>query len=807
MSEAPDVTKLSNEQLMALIQSGQPVQPTNARTGQPLNHEQSQTYAQLAAAGGIDPRAEGGSPRLPLAQMSPQDTPPPGRFYIDPQGHVRQQPDAGRETAKAVSNGFVSAASGIPVLGAFADEADAATAAGLAPMLEPMLRHAPHLVQAIAGYDPRAEIGNIPTFKGRYDAAKNIQRFNADQFHDEHPVIDTGLKVAGGIGGTIAALPVLGAATAAAGPEAGLLVRSGAGAAEGGLIGATDAYGRGEGGATDPSRIHGAEMGAALGAAGGAALPVVSRVGGLAWRNTGGRLVDAMRGQRVVQAPMDEEAARIAKVLTEADPQASAMKPDRGDLESALVAAQRSPLKTRASNVDDAYVRIARAAARQKMTPAEMTQSAKEVGPFGTLADTGESARDLLRAAVNRPGQGATIAEENLTPRQNGIFDPATGTYPVRPSSQRITDQAQAGMGLEGKDFHSETDNLLAARKAAAGPAYDKAYSASPVDIGELRDFAGTPMFKDAYGRARAISQKEFVKLPDGTEQIQPLPANFTSNDGLDWRTLDLMKQGMQDTISEAKRQGIGANDQGATKGFLTRFVAKLDSLNPDYKAAREAFAGPTAMKDALEEGRTLLSEDAPVVAANIASRPESERQMLRLGALQALQTKLGNANVTFDAANQAGLLKPNQLARFKALFPDAKSFADFYRSMQSEKTMFGTNKAAFGNSTTAKQMLNVMEPSDPQVEGVTKAVAAGGTGNIISLVRAIHQMGMESPMNEDTAATIASVLSSHNAEQLPQIVRKMTDAQRSAAIADVIRKSSGTAAGAGASRAVQGSQ
>ncbi len=774
MSEAPDVTKLSNDQLLALIQ------------------------------GSAAPQAQ--PPVVPV-DVSPLAAPPGVNSHGQPFDPQAQAPSSGQGALRAIHNGFVSAGSGIPVLGAFADEADAATDAAIAPALEPMLRHAPHLVQAIAGYDPRAEIGDIPTFKGRYDAAKNIQRFNADQFHADHPVADTGLKVAGAVGGTIAALPALGAVTAAAGPEAGLLVRSGAGAVEGGLIGATDAYGRGEGGATDPSRLHGAEIGAAGGAALGGAMPVAGRVAGLAWKNTGGRLVDALRGQRVVQAPMDEEAARIAKVLTESDPKASVMKPDRGDLESALVTAQRSPLKTRASNVDDAYVRIARAAARQKMSPSEMAQAAKDVGPFGTLADTGESARDLLRAAINRPGQGATIAEENLTPRQNGIFDPATGTYPVRPSSQRITDQAQAGMGLEGKDFHTETDNLLAARKAAAGPAYDKAYSAPQVDIGELRDFAGTPMFKDAYGRARAISQKEFVKLPDGTEQIQPLPASFSSNEGLDWRTLDLMKQGMQDTISEAKRQGIGANDQGATKGFLTRFVAKLDSLNPDYKVAREAFAGPTAMKDALEEGRTLLSEDAPVVAANIASRPESERQMLRLGALQALQTRLGNANVTFDAANQAGLLKPNQLARFKALFPDANSFADFYRSMQAEKTMFGTNKAAFGNSTTAKQMLNVMEPSDPQVEGLTKAVAAGGTGNVISLVRAIHQMGMESPMNEDTAATIASVLSSHNAEHLPQIVRKMTQAQRSAAIADVIRKSNGAAAGETASQITQRGQ
>lgn len=764
-----DFSKMSDQQLLAYIHTNQP----------------------------------GPSPVQADSPVGPVAPPEPVQVTDLPALPKPQAPNAGDRALAAVGHGVNAVASGVPVLGAYADEADAATAAGLAPVLEPTLRHAPHLVQAIMGYDARKDIGDLPTFGQRYDAARNLQRFDADAFHKAHPKTDTGLKIGGAIAGTVAMLPALAAGTIAAGPEAGVLARAGIGAVEGAGIGGADRYGRGDGGLTDQSRIHGAEMGAGIGSVAGAVLPIASAVAGTAYRNSAGRIVDAIRGSRTVQAPATEEASRLARILTEANPQASVMKPDRSDLESALVTAQRSPLAVRASNVDDAYVRLARAADRQKMTPAEMAQAVREKGPFATLADTGEATRDLLRAAVNRPGRGATIAEENLTPRQNGVFDPDTGQWTVRPSSMRVTDQAQAGLGLEGKDFHSEIDNLLAQRKAASGPAYDKAYEAQPVDIGELRDFAGSPMFKEAYGRARAISQKEFVKLPDGTEIIQPLPEKFSSNGSLDWRTLDLMKQGMQDTISEAKRQGIGANDQGATKQFLTRFVGKLDSLNPDYATARAAFSGPTAMKDALEEGRSLLSEDAPTVATNIAGRPESERQMLRLGALQALQTKLGNANVTFDAASQAGLLKPNQLARFQALFPTKSSFADFYRTMQNEKTMFATNKAAFGNSTTAKQLLNVMEPSDPQIEGISQAVPAAMSANPIALVRALHRMGMESPMREGVAETIASVLSSHNAENLGGVVSKMQAAQRAAVLADTIRRSNGSAAGMGASAAV----
>lgn len=777
---------LSDQELLALLNAPQPAQPPPAQAPD-IGYGPGVRAPDASSGRGIDVWVGSDQAQQPPPQ-APQPQPQPA-----PQ-------DGG--IAQSIDDRVRALARGVPVLGAGADELNAATAAALAPALEPIARHMPGPIQSLMGYDPSKEIGNLPTFADRYGAAKNLQRYEDQRFDQAHPKESMAEQIVGGTAGTVAMLPFLGAATTAAGPEAGILLRSGAGAVEGAGVGGAHGYLSGQGGLTDPSRVGGAQMGALFGAGAGAALPVASHVVGQGWRATGGRLVDAIRGSAAVQQPATEEAARMARILREGNPQASEMKPDRADVESALVTAQRSPLVARTSDVDDAYVRIARAAARQKMAPDEMAQAARDTGPFGTLADTGESARDLLRAAINRPGRGATIAEENLSPRQNGVFDPDTGTWDIRPSSTRITDQAQTGLGLGGKDYHGEMSSILAERQAKAAPAYAKAYSAPPVPSKELADFAGAPDFQGAYARARGISQKTFVKMPDGSEKIVPLPEKMP--DQLDWRTLDLMKQGLDDTISEAKRQGIGANDQGASKGYLSRLVAKLDSLNPDYKAARDAFAGPTAMKDALEEGRGLLNEDAPLVASNLASKSASEQQMLRLGALQALQTKLGNANVTYDAASQAGLLKPNQLARFKALFPDPKSFADFYRTMQSEKTMFGTNKAAFGNSTTAKQLLNVMEPSDPQLEGVTQAVPAAATGNIVALVKAIHRMGMESPMREGVAETISSVLSSHNAEQLPEVVRRMVAAQRRAEVVDALRQSMGTGGGQAAAGATQ---
>ncbi|MDZ4321124.1 MAG: hypothetical protein U1A07_20180, partial [Phenylobacterium sp.] len=132
---------ISNEELMALLNGGGAVQPVDALTGQPLPAPQAQTYRQLGAAGGIDPAAEPGSARFPLAQRAPEDIPAAGQFYVEPGGLVRQAPaDAGGGLGGAIDDRVRAFARGVPVLGSWADESSAAFNATFAPAIEPLLR-------------------------------------------------------------------------------------------------------------------------------------------------------------------------------------------------------------------------------------------------------------------------------------------------------------------------------------------------------------------------------------------------------------------------------------------------------------------------------------------------------------------------------------------------------------------------------------------------------------------------------------------------------------------------------------------
>ncbi len=431
-----------------------------------------------------------------------------------------------------------------------------------------------------------------------------------------------------------------------------------------------------------------------------------------------------------------------------------------------------------------------------------MAARVSSLGPNAMIADTGDAVRSLGRDAFNRPSGAEDVIRKALDARQRGVM--VDGEFTAQPSSMRILDAAGDGLGVNGKDLYSEADNLLAARKAAAQPAYAKAYEAPPVDIGEMRDFAGTELFRDAYQRARGISEKEFVPLGDGTEGIVPLPERVTNNEALDWRTLDLMKQGLDDLVKEGRVQGIGANEQGATKGYLKRFVSKLDSLNPDYRAAREAFAGPTAMMDALDAGRSALSEDAPVLSKALADLTPAEQDAYRLGAYQSLKDKLGNADVTFDAARRAGVLKPNQLERFKELFPDRKKFADFVNLMANEQTMFQTRNALTGNSTTAKQLAAMAENDAGPIEQMAQGAVDLKTGNVLGIIRALGRAGGQAKMSPATAESLASILTSTDQAKLPLVVQNLTEAQKRRLLAEAARGAGTVGAEAGLASAAQ---
>lgn len=148
-----------------------------------------------------------------------------------------------------------SAATGVPILGGLLNKADAATNAVLAPAFNSFFDEKDQLPES--------------TFSERYAHSLRDQEGGDDKFATQHPIIDTGAKLAGGVAGMA---PLVGAAPSLWGADAaaGLGTRIGMGAASNALMGGADSGIRGNG------VVGGALVGGVLGAAAPAAEAVAS---------------------------------------------------------------------------------------------------------------------------------------------------------------------------------------------------------------------------------------------------------------------------------------------------------------------------------------------------------------------------------------------------------------------------------------------------------------------------------------------------------------------------------------------------
>lgn len=191
-----------------------------------------------------------------LTQLSPASAQNPGTADAQLASTVSAPPPA------TLNDQVRALARGVPVVGAYLDELDAATNAAISPLI------------------PRWLAAAIPgdTWKQRYLASLAMQRGEDQSFDRAHPLESLGLRFAGGAAAGTAAM--LGAPTAARlalgmwGSPGSRMTNAIGGLISGGGLTALHAFGDGEGGFK--SRVANAEYSAPWGAAAGAVIPQVA---------------------------------------------------------------------------------------------------------------------------------------------------------------------------------------------------------------------------------------------------------------------------------------------------------------------------------------------------------------------------------------------------------------------------------------------------------------------------------------------------------------------------------------------------
>lgn len=342
------------------------------------------------------------------------------------------------------------------------------------------------------------------------------------------------------------------------------------------------------------------------------------------------------------------------------------------------------------SNADKtADIAIVRALQKDGLTP---DQAAAKLSSMSrgeiTLADLGENTAALLRRSSAAPGDARRVAKTELAGRE----------------AERIPRVAEDLRTLMSgsKDFYTDVQDLIKKRSSDADALYKAAWSSAPAfspktapDIERLRNL---PSFKQAMQAGMRRMQDQGLDIGD--------PKNTL-------RGLHETKIALDDMIETAMRTGE-TNQARTLINMKERLLKDMEQASPEYRVARQAFAGDSEMLTAMNEGRNIYKMpemDMRKMIDRFKDSP-SEYDAFRAGISQAMLERL---NAGGPSADPFKTVFPKGVEdKIRRAFRDDDAFNAFKTRLIEEQMMLQTEKAGFRRT-----------PMDTDLEGPSAGVGA----------------------------------------------------------------------------------
>lgn len=407
--------------------------------------------------------------------------------------------------------------------------------------------------------------------------------------------------------------------------------------------------------------------------------------------------------------------------------------------------------------VQYARQKVAEAFARDQRTTRQATTRMDRLGPEATVADTGgENTRQLLDTLAILPGRTKNEVETVIRNRQAGRAD-------------RMIDAAESASGTGGLRMSTEMQDWITQREAAADPLYAKLRqmtvrpNASLVSMIDRAEQLGATQF----GQKIAIARN------------QPWTLDTTSNQPYSMRDLDNVKKGIDQLISKETKPDGKLTPLGASYDVLRRdLISTLDRATMgQYKAARDAFAGPSAIMDAATAGRNALTKDDATIAAMQAGMSRSEKDAFALGAFESLRAKLGTrAGQTqfMELWREKGMKE-----KLRAIFGNEQAYLEFASSVAKERQLKQL-EAVRGNSKSVERMYAAGDLDNPAVQAAGQMVGNASAMNLPGLVQAGANVWNRVKLPEPVRDQMGQILLSRNRQGLLDLEDTMRQVEES---------------------------
>lgn len=333
---------------------------------------------------------------------------------------------------------------------------------------------------------------------------------------------------------------------------------------------------------------------------------------------------------------------------------------------------------------------------RDGVAPADLQARLSAIGPDAMIADIGPNMTQQAATIAASPGTGQQTIRAAIDARNAG-------------ASTRVGDAVDYAMGGRVNVGQLERD-IIARRSQAAAPLYDQAYKTPLPPIPEVQEVLNTPAGKMAAARAAKLSQNEGI----------PFDPNSV-------RGVDLIKRTLDDVVSMGQRAGRN-NEARIIANLRDKLVTAVDDHVPEFAMARDAFAGESAIKDALASGRGLFKDAVTPeeIGDQLVRMTTSERDAFMQGARSSVQTIMGTARNDASAVRQLFKKGFNQEKLEMVLgHPEADRLL---KHVGFETTAANTSHRVIGNSETAARVAGRedLSPSSSGL-GIRDSYAAGG--------------------------------------------------------------------------------
>lgn len=368
-------------------------------------------------------------------------------------------------------------------------------------------------------------------------------------------------------------------------------------------------------------------------------------------------------------------------------------------------------------------------------TPARLSL----LGSEGRVVDAGgQNTRQLLDTLATLPGKTKQATEEAIRLRQAGRGD-------------RMIDAAQAGLNPSGVRLSQTVDDLVTKRATESAPLYEAVHKITVTPTDSLRAIVDAA---DKLGAGAAAKRMATASRTPYT-LAKDAPA-------MGMRDLDQLKQGLDDIIGGLQRSG-NKKEAASVLGLKNDLLRELDTATGGaYKAARDAFSGPSALIDAAEAGRKALSLDDAGIATAMRGMAQSEQEAFRVGAAEALRAKLGTR------AGQTQIMEmwreKGMQEKLKAIFGSERAFREFAAEVAKERRMKGLEQVGRGSQTAARQY----GAGDLDVSAVADAAQTAGSivhGNVPGMLSGIAQAWNRAKTPEPVRDRMGALLLSQGAK------------------------------------------